>query len=186
MPIENDVSGIGDPSTIGQPIFNFRPDLGLNGDTVEGYVMMWNINASHWQPGDGPEADFTRLVLGQEFDHRFAQFLPPLLDGRVLQGDNGCGRVFHWSWRVDGQGSSMEIAEWVGSQPATLQGSFVTFNTDIGGVFSYTDLYLMGYVSPAEMDAGNSELRFMDNSNCSNQYFGDISTFSSADIVASW
>jgi len=80
----------------------------------------------------------------------------------------------------------MEISEWIGSSPAELVGNFVTFNTDIpGGVFSYTDLYLMGYVSPAEMDAGNSELRFMDNSFCSQFYSGTISTFSSADIIAS-
>ena len=40
------------------------------------------------------------------------------------------------------------------------------------------------YVSPEEMDAGNSELRFMDNWNCAHQlYFGAISSFSSADII---
>ena len=42
----------------------------------------------------------------------------------------------------------------------------------------------MGYVSPAEMDAGNSQLRFMANSNCSSTYFGPISSFSSADVIA--
>ncbi len=136
--------------------------------------------------GDGSDAGFTRLVLGQEFEHRFAMFLPALLDGRVLQGnDANCGRSAHWNWQVDGQGSSMEIAEWVGSDPAILDGSFVTFNTDNGGIFSYSDLYLMGYVSPDEMDAGNSELRFMEESNCASPYFGPISDFTSADIVAS-
>ncbi|MHC4413949.1 MAG: hypothetical protein ACYS0G_01560 [Planctomycetota bacterium] len=185
--IENDVSGIGDPSTMGTPIFNLRPDLGLAGENVEGFVMMWNINSSFWQPGTGPDADFTRLALGQEFGHRFGMYLPDLLDGRMLQGDNAtCGRVAHWNWKVDGQGSSMEISEWVGSDPAILEGSFVTFNTDIpGSVFSYTDLYLMGYVSPPEMDAGNSELRYMGLSNCSSDYFGPISHLSSADIIAS-
>ena len=183
--IENDVTGIGDPSTTGTPIFNLRPDLGLGGENVEGYVMMWNINSSFWQPGTAPDADFTRLALGQEYEHRFAMYLPDLLDGRQLQGDSGsCGRVFHWSWKADGQGSSMEISEWVGSNPANLVGSFVTFNTDIpGSVFSYPDLYLMGYVSPTEMDAGNSELRYMDNSACGATYSGPISAFSSADII---
>ncbi len=179
--IENNVRGIGlDP-------FNRRPDYGLAGENIEGFIMMWNINSSHWQPGEGQNADFTRLALAQEFEHRFAMFLPPLPDGRVLQGDNGnCGRVAHWNWQVDGQGSGMEIAEWVGANPAILEQKFVSFNTDIGGgVFSYSDLYLMGYVSGAEMDAGNSELRFMDTSDCSRQYFGDISTFASADIIAS-
>ena len=187
LPIENNVQGIGDASLSGTPLFNFRPDLGLVGDRVEGYVMMWDVNHDYWQPGNDSDADFTRLVLGQEFEHRFAMFLPNLLDGRQLQGDDfGCGRSAHWNWRVDGQGSGMEISEWVGANPASLVQSFVSFNTDIpGGVFSYTDLYLMGYVSPAEMDAGNSQLRYMNTSNCSFSYSGTISNFTSADIVAS-
>ena len=78
----------------------------------------------------------------------------------------------------------MEISEWIGTNPATRNGSSINFNTDTGGVFSYTDLYLMGYVSPSEMDAGNSELRFMNDSNCSPNYFGPISKFASADIIA--
>jgi hypothetical protein len=113
-------------------------------------------------------------------------FLPNLLDGRQLQGNNGsCGHGAHWNWRVDDQGSSMEISEWAGSNPALLVGSFVTFNIDIpGSVFSYTDLFLMGYVSGAEMDAGNSQLRYMSSSNCSASYSGTITSFASSDIVA--
>lgn len=179
--MENDVSGIG------AGIFNDRPFFGLAGDNVEGYVMMWNINSGFWQPGTGANANFTRLVLGQELEHRFAMFLPPLVDGRVLQGTSGCGRGAHWNFRVDGQGSGMEIAEWVGSAPANRVGGSLNFNTDIdpsNAVFSYADLYLMGYVSPAELDAGNSELRYMDTS-CSSPYNGNVSNFSSADIIAS-
>jgi len=175
----NDVTGIG------LAISNRGDSLGLGGEQVEGFIIMWNINSSTWQPGAGPEAEFTRLALGQEYEHRFAMFLPNLLDGRPLQGDDAsCGRVFHWNWKVDGQGSAMEISEWVGSNPAVLEGSFVNFNTDNGGLFGYTDLYLMGYVSAAEMDAGNSELRYMNGSNCSSNYFGAISTFASADVIA--
>ena len=178
--IENDVLGIG------LMIHNGRQAIGLGGEHIEGFVMMWNVNVG-WVPGDEPQARFTRLVLAQEFEHRFAMFLPDLLDGRAMQGESGgCGRRNHWSWRVDGQGSCMEIAEWVGENPANLRGRGITFNTDIGGVFSYTDLYLMGYVSPAEMDAGNSELRFMDESaSCQPVYAGPISHFTSQDIIAS-
>ncbi len=185
--ISNDVQGIGNVGApVGQgPIFDLHRDLGLAGERMQGMVMMWDINHSYWQPGDGGNAAFTRLVLGQEFEHRFALFLPDLLDGRVLQGTSGCGRVFHWNWKVDGQGSAMEISEWIGSNPAERVGSSIAFNTDTGGVFGYTDLYLMGYVSPQEMDAGNSELRFMDDSNCSPSYFGPISKFASSDIIAS-
>ncbi len=186
--VSNDVMGIGDVGeVIGRgPTFDLHADIGLSGERIEGMIMMWNINNTSWQPGDGPSAEFTRMALGQEFEHRFAMFLPPLLDGRPMQGGNGsCGRQYHWNWRTDGQGSSMEISEWTGSSPAELTGSFVTFNTDIpGSVFSYTDLYLMGYVSPAEMDAGNSELRYMNTSTCGQFYNGTITTFSSADIIA--
>ena len=186
--VSNDVTGIGAVGeVIGQgPTFDLHADLGLAGERLQGMIMMWNINNGLWQPGTGPAAEFTRMALGQEFEHRFALFLPPLLDGRPMQGNNGsCGRQFHWNWSTDGQGSSMEISEWTGSNPAELTGSFVTFNTDIpGSVFSYTDLYLMGYVSPAEMDAGNSELRYMNTSTCGQFYNGTITTFSSADIIA--
>ena len=41
----------------------------------------------------------------------------------------------------------------------------------------------MGYVSAAEMDAGNSELRYMDSSNCFADYNGAITSLSSADII---
>jgi len=185
MPIFNDVTGIGDPSTVGTPVFDDRANLGLTTNRVQGYVMMWDVNHGYWQTGTAPGAAFTRLALAQEFEHRWAMFLPALLDGRMLQGNNGnCGRGFHWNFKVDGQGSGMEIAEWVGTNPAVLNGT-LSFNTDIpGGVFSYTDLYLMGMVSAAEMDAGNSELRYLENSDCSSNYSGTISTFSSADIVA--
>jgi hypothetical protein len=185
MPIENDVMGIGDASTVGTPIFNDRPNLGLAGDNVEGYIMMWDIN-SFWQPGSGPSADFTRLVLGQEFEHRFGLFLPDLLDGRGMQPNTGgCGRTFHWNWQVDAQGSGMEVSEWVGVNPA-VPNTNGNFNTDIpGGVFSYPDLYLMGYVTGNEMDMLASELRIMDTADCSSNYSGTISTFTSADIIAS-
>lgn len=188
MPIFNDVAGIGDASTEGTPIFDDRAEVGLTSTEIEGYVMMWNINESYWQPGTAGNANFTRLALAQEFEHRYAMFLPSLLDGRVLQGiQPGCGRQFHWSWRVDGQGSGMEIGEWVGASPPVLTQQSISFNTDLGGVFSYTDLYLMGYVSPAEMDAGNSELRYMDDAACVSGagHFGGVSAFSSGDIVAS-
>jgi len=175
----NDVAGIG------SNIFDGRTDAGVGvSNRIQGYVMMWQVFS--WTGGAGPGTDFTRLALAQEFEHRFAMFLPDLLDGRRLQGEPGCGRGAHWNWKIDGQGSGMELSEWVGSSPANLAGSFVTFNTDIvGGVFGYSDLYLMGYVSPAEMDAGNSELRYMETSNCSSDYNGTISAFDSSDIVAS-
>jgi hypothetical protein len=188
LPVENDVLGIGSPTADGWPVFNLRPALGLGGDTVEGLLMMWNVNASRWRVGTGSDAAFTRLALAHELEHRFGVYLPALLDGRVLQGDDaGCGRSGHWSWRVDGQGSAMEISDWVGSNPAVLERRFVTFNTDIpGGLFSYPDLYLMGYVSPDELDRGVEELRHVESTRCvlGETHPGGGSSFASADIIA--
>ena len=172
----------GHESGIGTGTFNQRPGFGVGGVNIEGWVMMWN--QSSWSPGGGS----TRLVLGQEFEHRFGMFLNSLPGGRPLQGDGGpCGRGAHWNFRVDGQGSGMEIAEWIGSSPANRQGGSLNFNTDIGvpGVFSHPDLYLMGYISPAELDSFPSELRYMDNNpSCNSSYNGTISTWTSADIEA--
>ncbi|MCH8251497.1 MAG: hypothetical protein IID36_03485, partial [Planctomycetes bacterium] len=67
--IENDVMGIGDASTTGTPLFNLRPELGLGGENIEGFIMMWQISNPIWQPGDGADAAFTRLALGQENEH---------------------------------------------------------------------------------------------------------------------
>ena len=56
------------------PIFNDVSGLGVGGSNeIEGYVMMCNVNS--WVPGNGQSANFTRLVLGQEFEHRLAMFL---------------------------------------------------------------------------------------------------------------
>ena len=175
--LENTVSGIG------LNLFNNRPSFGVTGDNVGGWVMMWN--QASWSTS---LISFTQLVLGQEFEHRFAMFLSGISGGRRLQGgevvNDPCGRGAHWNFRVDGQGSGMEIAEWVGSPP-TRSGGTLSYNTDIGGVFSYPDLYLMGYVNGADMDAGASELRYMDDSTtCGSPYFGDVSTWGSSDIIA--
>ncbi len=174
--IENDVEGIG------LSPFNFRSSLGVSGDQVEGWVMMWN--QASWSDAS---LSFTQLVLGQEFEHRFGLFLEPLSGGRALQGNNGtCGRAAHWSFKADGQGSGMEIPEWVGENPTTRQGGILNYNTDIvHSVYSYPDLYLMGYVSGPEMDSGASELRYLDdNLACQSTYSGPISTWTSADLEA--
>ncbi len=188
--LENDVTGIGVPGGVEPALFNRRPELGVGGQNIEGMLITWNINWPQWQPGAGPEAFGTRVALGHELDHRFAMFLPDLLDGRRMQGYGGygCYVANHPNPAVDAQGSVLGIGEWVGSNPAVVQAAypnFYLFNSDTGGSYSYVELYLMGYVSPAEMDAGNSELRYMDDWDCvATDYFGPISTFSSADIIA--
>lgn len=185
LPMENDVSGIGDD------IFDNRPLFGLAGNNTDGLVMMYNV--ADWDSGTGSLGRLTQLVLAHEFEHRFGVFLDPVQGGTVdLQGDGaGCGRPAHWSWKVDAQGSAMELREWIGSSPAVLGGDcpsstffFVCFNADTGGSWSYPDLYLMGYASASEMDAGNSQFRYMDASNCSSNYSGNITQLSSADIIA--
>lgn len=180
--IKNDVDGIGDI------IYDRHSLFGLSGTKVQSYVMMWDM--AEWDADSSDLAHFTQVVMGQEFEHRWGMFLPDLLDGRPLQGlDDSCGRSAHWNFKVDLQGSGMESPEWVGSAPADKDTSLcpqispdVCFNKDIGGVFNYTDLYLMGYVTAAEMDAGNSEMRYM-SEDCLSPYEGSISTFSSTDII---
>ena len=182
--LENDVTGIGIYDVVGTETWNFRAAEGIGGDNIEGMVMMWNVNSSTWQTGAGSNADFTRLAIAHEYQHRFGIDMPPLLDGTPLQGVSPCGNGGHWNWAIDAQGSCIGFGEWVGSNPATLIDFNVTFNTDIGGAYSYTDLYLAGYVSPAEMDAGNSEFRAMSGSNCVDPHFGPILDITSADLIA--
>jgi|GEM_PF-2668479 len=184
--VKNDVSGIG------QSIYDIHGSIGLAGTNVQGMVMMWNIGG--WDADSSDMADYTLLVMGQELEHRFGMFLASTDNGLTLQGDDAaCGRSSHWYWGLDAQGSGMEAGEWVGSSPAVLDstqapglvgGIGLWFNTDIpGGVWSFPDLYLMGYVNPDEMDTLSSELRYM-NDNCSSPYSGSISTFTSTNIIA--
>lgn len=186
LPIKNNVFGLG------LSTFDNHGFYGLSGSKVQGYVQMWDV--AGWDAESTDLADYTQLVLGQELEHRWGMFLPTTDNGIILQGDGAaCGRGSHWNWKVDAQGSGMEAAEWVGSGPAVLDSTVspnlvgnigLWFNTDIpGGVWSYPDLYLMGYVSPEEMDDSASELRYMDD-NCSSPYFSTISTFTSANITA--
>jgi len=51
LAIRNDVSGIGDSSTLGTPIFDHHAVLGLAGQRIQGGVMMWNIDHSYWEAG---------------------------------------------------------------------------------------------------------------------------------------
>ncbi|MCP3982158.1 MAG: hypothetical protein GY716_22860 [bacterium] len=182
--IENDVTGIGVNETTGTETFNARPELGIAGDNVEGMVIMWNVHDPGWHSGTGPEAEFTRLAIAHEYEHRFGNDLPPLLDGTPMQGDGVCGASGHWIWQLDGQGGCLGMGEWVGENPATLLSDGVTFNTETGGAYGWADLYLMGYASAEEMDANHGEFRSMTGSDCSGPHFGPIRTVTSSDIVA--
>ncbi|OGC76826.1 MAG: hypothetical protein A2Z27_06225 [candidate division Zixibacteria bacterium RBG_16_50_21] len=182
--IKNSVTGLGDLG-----VFDAHASLSLSGSKSQGFVMMWNI--ASWDADSSDLANATHLVLGQEFEHRWGMFLFDTDNGVMLQGDDvsGCGRSSHWNWQVDLQGGGMESQEWTGSSPATVDSTLYTnifadlaFNSDIGGVWSFTDLYLMGYVSPAEMDSGNSESRFMDDG-CTDPYSGTITSFNSDNIA---
>lgn len=111
--LENDVTGIGVQSAVGTELFNRRVDFGVGGQNIEGFLITWNINWSSWQPGTGPGALMTRVALGHEFEHRFAMFLPDLLDGRRMQGYGGfgCYGAGHPNPGVDSQGSVLGIGE---------------------------------------------------------------------------
>ncbi len=185
--IRNDVLGIRDPN--GQPgeLFDYHRLLGLDGERIQGLLMLWDINGTNWKPGDGPGTQGTRLALNHEFGHRFVCFLPPLAGGRALQGlgAGGCGTPSHWNRSVDGGGSAMQLPDWVGSNPAQLTPGLLRFNTDSRRLYSPTDLYLMGFFSPAEMDATNTQLRYMDGYDCTGTtHTGGTTSFSSQDVIA--
>ena len=198
--IQNDATGLG--TFAGAAVdgtYDFHSAYGLAGSKVQGLLFFTDLNSTQWQwsPAFPNSTAATRLNVNHEYAHRFGNYLPDLLDGRHLQGqapDDGtpapCSTQTHWDFRVDGQGSCLGQQDWIGSNPAILGPSFgsgqLAFNTDIpGGHFSYLDLYLMGMVSPAEVDAGQSEMRYMDDStDCSSPYFGAISDFTMADVVA--
>ncbi|RKY20058.1 MAG: hypothetical protein DRQ55_08945 [Planctomycetota bacterium] len=199
-PIKNNVTGLGTfPGADPDGTHDFHSDYGLAGSKLQGLLFFTNINSTQWQssPSFPTSTAATRLIVNHEYEHRFGNYLPDLLDGRHMQGQavdgssGACGTKTHWDSHVDGQGSCLGVQEWIGSNPALLGTTYGSgrfgFNTDIvGGTFSYLDLYLMGMVSPAEVDAGMSEMRYMDDSvDCSAPYFGAISHFTMADIVAS-
>ena len=184
LPIFNDVAGIGDVTGNGTPLFDNRAAIGLASSEVQGFVMMWDVN--DWAGGAGtPLADLTRLVVQHEFGHRFACYLPPFNDGRAMQGSGACGSSGHWNGQVDAQGSCLFIGEWTGANPATGSNQ-IQYNKDVaGGAHSYFELYLMGYVPPAELDTAPSELRFVADPYCSSRSFATVSHFTSIDVVAS-
>ena len=197
--VKNDVTGLGTfAGAASDGTYDFHAAYGLAGSKLQGLLFFTNINSTLWQssPSFPTSTAATRLNVNHEYEHRFGNYLPDLLDGRRMQGPvtggapGPCGSETHWDRHVDGQGSCLGLSDWIGSNPAELGPSFggdaLAFNTDIpGGHFSYLDLYLMGMASPAEVGAGMSEMRYMDDStDCSSPYFGTISTFTMADIVA--
>jgi hypothetical protein len=176
-PVKNDVLGLG------FSIYDHHAAFGLAGSRVQGLMFFVNINHPYWEPTSCGTA-----ILNHELMHRWGVGLPDLLDGREMQG-TACGGEAHWNQKLDAQGSVMGMREWIGSNPAVHGPTcFLNYslNTDIpGGTYSYPELYLMGMASPAEMDAGASELRHMDDpTGCASPYSGAISTWSSADVVA--
>ena len=171
--VKNDASGIGlNP-------FDRHAFFGISGSRLQSMVMLYathqtGVNPETCEPGVSP--------MFHEIGHRWAVWLPNLADGRRLQGDNaGCGSGGHWGFYVDCQWSSLQCLEWVGDQPVKNNGDFP--NTDTGGWLSLLEVYLMGYISAEEMDALMSEQRYLDEG-CNDPYNGNVSTYSSADIVA--
>ena len=73
--VKNNVAGIG------LSIFDIHGTLNLSGTKVQGQVMMWDI--AGWDADSSDMADYSQLVLGQEFEHRWGMFLP-ITDSSVI------------------------------------------------------------------------------------------------------
>lgn len=162
--VRNDVEGIG------RPLYDQHEAIGLDGQRVQGLVMMYNFHLKDHRVAPG--------ALIHEFCHQWMAFLAPMPDGRSWGGG-------HFTCRVDNQGG-IHVSEWLGSDPARPRSA--RLNLDTGTDLGYLPLYLMGYVSAEELDVGSSEQRYMDDldqpaGECMERYYGPVSTWSSADII---
>jgi uncharacterized protein (TIGR03437 family) len=163
QPIRNNVQGIGDPSGIGQPVFDSDPGGEiLGGQKIQGILDLSNINTLS---GPYPESPTERLtaasganhalsVMGQEQGHRWLSYVTYPGNNALLLGRDDA----HWSFWLNmesttsGPGarraSSMEGNVWRDNGNGTF--------TSVGLNDGYTrlDHYLMG-LRPAS-DVGDT------------------------------
>ena len=161
--IYNDTSGIG------LPAINDRAALGLNTAKVQGFLTMYDLHrTASW--------DLT-VTLDHEFGHRWMVYMAPLADGRPM--NNGG----HSQCALDVQGG-MHGEEWSGVHNPRRKTA--DNNVDTGVVWGWLQLYLMGHATPAEVQAGMSEQRYMNDAvaTCPVGYGGVVSGWTIQDIIA--
>lgn len=149
IPVSSDLRGL----NIGldgrfDETFDFTERHGSAG-RLKGVILMGNVLAMPEDPGDARyNQGYSVLnILAQETLHRYGAFVGFTHEGtyrRELVGRQSA----HWSFFVDSGGSDLEGNAWALDQ---AQGAYVS--GAFGGRFCDTDLYLMGWLRPDQVDA---------------------------------
>ncbi len=142
--VQNDVRGIGNPSSSSASIFRDQKKYGSN-ETLQNITFLGNIHDYPSNPGQTMPDTYTSLlqVLAHEVGHRWLAYAKVERDGRAQ--DLLLGRdKSHWSFFFDSEASFVE-----GNQINSHGSSFVTSMPFQG--YSPLDLYLMGFLKPEDV-----------------------------------
>jgi len=157
-----------DTSGTGLSFIDQRAALGLNSAKLQGFITMYDLHrTANWN---------LSVTLDHEFGHRWMVYMAPLLDGRPMS--NGS----HTQCALDVQGG-MHGVEWSGDHKPHQRSA--DNNVDTGVVWGWLQLYLMGHAGAAEVQAGMSERRYMNNAvaTCPTTYDGVVSGWTVQDII---
>jgi len=142
--VQNDVRGIGNPSSRGSSIFRDQKKYGSN-DKLQNITFLGNIHEYPSNPDQTIPDTYTSLlqVLAHEVGHRWLAYAKVERDGRAQ--DLLLGRdESHWSFFLDSDASFLE-----GNQIDSHGTTFVTSMPFQG--YSRLDLYLMGFLKPEDV-----------------------------------
>ncbi len=139
--VQNDVRGIGNPSSRGASIFRDQKRYG-SAKKLQNITFLGNIHEYPSRPDQTIPDTYTSLLqlLAHEVGHRWLSYAKIQRNG--LAQDFLLGRdKSHWSFFLDSDGSFVE-----GNQINARGNSFVTSMPFQG--YSTLDLYLMGFLKP--------------------------------------
>ena len=144
--VQNDVKGIGNPSSRGNALFRDTARYGSAG-RLQNITFIGKIHQYPADPGSALPDTYTSLlqILAHEVGHRWLSYVKVLQDGAssdLLLGRDGS----HWSFFFDSEGSFLEGNQIVPKS----QTSFLTSRPFTG--YSTLDLYLMGLIPASEVD----------------------------------
>jgi hypothetical protein len=142
--VQNDVKGIGNPSSRGSSIFRDQKKYGSN-EKLQNITFLGNIHEYPSNPNQTIPDTYTSLlqVLAHEVGHRWLAYAKVQRDGHAQ--DYLLGRdQSHWSFFLDSDASFLE-----GNQITSRGTTFATSMPFQG--YSRLDLYLMGFLKPEDV-----------------------------------
>lgn len=142
--VQNEVRGIGNPSSHGTSVFRDQKKYGSN-DKLQNITFLGNIHDYPSNPNQTIPDTYTSLlqVLAHEVGHRWLAYANLERDGRAQ--DLLLGRdQSHWSFFFDSDASFLE-----GNQIDSRGTTYVTSMPFQG--YSRLDLYLMGFLKPEDV-----------------------------------